>query len=500
VSLTLAFLVAASTPSQQTAASPPNLDFHLGTPAHWQGDGFTPTSVGKAGPSLSWGVVSSDNGQRGRKGLLHRTFRVPPNVSAIRCRAAAVRPRGVEAGPTLDVVLEATERRVVPRRVRTAKGYEPSEKLLPMQRGQLHDYEWNVEAFAGDYVRIALLDLDDRPGCYLVCSGFQLITRDDANARTFGEHMLTLARAHKLAPPTRFDTRHFLALSNALDEYTEHRLYNCETIYELFFPHFRSRGFTLHEPTEKLMVAIFDTQAGFDAYLENRLPSAAAGIYHPKTNRLVVYDLGTNDAFAAARERGKEQARRIPKELDRQRYLNAFSRLAQTWREDNNLTTIMHETAHQLSFNSGLLNREGDVAAWLAEGLACYCEPTIETAWQGPGEPNPNRAATLARALKEKAPVHSLRSLVENDDWLRKPTTVDRILLGYAQSWALFRMLMEEKPQALKRYLSAIYSRRTPDARLTDFAEAFGADLDRLEGRYQEYIRGVVRDQVRVKK
>ena len=63
------------------------------------------------------------------------------------------------------------------------------------------------------------------------------------------------------------------------------------------------------------------------------------------------------------------------------------------------------------------------------------------------------------------------------------------ILPGYAQSWALFRMLMEERPAALRGYLELVRARRTPDHRLADFAECFGADLDRLELRHEQYMK-----------
>src|SRR5262249_39690277 len=81
--------------------------------------------------------------------------------------------------------------------------------------------------------------------------------------------------------------------------------------------------------------------------------------------------------------------------------------------------------------------------------------------------------------------------------WLRKATGVDRIILGYAQSWALFHLLLEERPRELRRYLTLIYDRRTPDHRLADFAQAFGADLDRFEKHYQAHMRDLVREQAR---
>jgi len=87
----------------------------------------------------------------------------------------------------------------------------------------------------------------------------------------------------------------------------------------------------------------------------------------------------------------------------------------------------------------------------------------------------------------------SLRDLVQSDDWLwQKGVTVAQAQLGYAQSWALFRYLMEEQPRKLRQYLALIYPRRTPEHRLTDFAEVFGSDLPNLDAKYQQYIRKLV--------
>ena len=89
-------------------------------------------------------------------------------------------------------------------------------------------------------------------------------------------------------------------------------------------------------------------------------------------------------------------------DLDRERRIVRFGRFVNEHRNDTNISTIMHEVAHQLSFNCGLLNRTSDVPVWLAEGLAVYCESTIGGAWQGVGEVNPQRAGVLARAVNNE--------------------------------------------------------------------------------------------------
>jgi hypothetical protein len=152
----------------------------------------------------------------------------------------------------------------------------------------------------------------------------------------------------------------------------------------------------------------------------------------------------------------------------------------------------MHEAAHQMSFNTGLLNRDGDLPLWLVEGLATYCEPVEQGRWKGIGEVNLERVRTLRRGVKGEEQLLPVRSLLESDQWLHGPGGSRRALIGYAQSWALVRMLMQEQPKGLKRYCELIHERRTPEHRLVDCAEMFGADLGKLEKRHQEYVKRLV--------
>jgi hypothetical protein len=139
------------------------------------------------------------------------------------------------------------------------------------------------------------------------------------------------------------------------------------------------------------------------------------------------------------------------------------------------------------------------VPVWLAEGLAVYCESTVGGAWQGLGESNPQRADVLAGPARGRSDFLSLRGMVSSDDWIRKATTVNQVVLGYSQSWALFRMLISDHPEQLKAYMKTIYARRTREHRLADFAAAFGTDLAKLERRYQAYMRTIVKNEARGK-
>jgi hypothetical protein len=432
-------------------------------------------------------VCSSDRGPEGRKALLHRTLTIPAGAGVLRCVAHAVRDKKAPANDSLDVVLLAAGKRVIPKQVRKGAEWQPVATVLPAENGRPREYVWDVRAYAGQTLRLALIDEDKRRDCFLVCGGFRIIPADEYDGREFGRFMHHLTAEHKLPPASRFESKHFLAYSNADDDFAVMRLNNCELIYDLFFEHFRKKGFRIQTPAAKMMVAVFDSPAGMDAYIGQRLPSLVAGLYHPKTNRLVVYDYGQNRAFEESKRLARLDARRIGSDLDRRRYIDTVNRRASEFRTEANIGTVMHEVAHQLSFNCGLLNRDGDTPFWVAEGLATYCEATDNGAWQGIGEANPERIMPLAGPVRGQGGFIKLRDLLERDDWMTKDART--ALMTYAQSWALFKMLMEERPGQLRRFLELNYGRKTSAHRMGDFAEAFGVEVERVELRYLEFMK-----------
>jgi hypothetical protein len=452
------------------ASEPLTLDFASGKLTGWEGTGFQVTG----------GRVSSASA---KTGLLHRTFRLPANAAALRFSAVAYRGAAAEERKPMEIVLEGPGRTYLPRLVLREGKWVKSETLDPPgAEHELTEYLWQVDKLAGKSLRIVLVDADPREGSYLVSTGFEIVTRDQVNATHFEKDILAVCEKHELPVARRYDSDHFVAFSNAERAFTQERLKDCERMHAAFFRHFRRKGFTLTPPSEKLMVAIFSTQQGFEAFIGLHPGAHVTGMYHTPTNRLIVYDFGTNTSFLATKKEIEDDTKRRRSDVERSGRALTFDRLLRDHRNDTNVSTIMHEVSHQLSFNTGLLNRAGDAPAWLIEGLAMYCEPTVAGAWQGIGEPNPMRV----KVLKEHRPF-KLRQLISNDDWLRKSARVEDVVAGYSQSWALFRMLMEQQPKQLRQYMTAIYDRRTPDHRLADFGEAFG-NLAELEKRYETYL------------
>ncbi|HEX5269159.1 MAG TPA: DUF1570 domain-containing protein [Gemmataceae bacterium] len=482
--LALALCLAASLPTD--AAPNDNLDFRGGTLAGWEGDGFVIAPAGRHGPTLECAVCSSDRGPEPRTAMIHRTVTVPHGAGVLRFTAHAVRGKNCAANDNLDVILMAPGRRVLPKQVRKGAEWQPAGSILPAENGRPREYVWDVRDWAGQALRVALIDEDKRRDCFLVCGGFRFVAADEFDGREFGRFMHHLTAENKLGPAARFESRHFIAYSNADDEFAVMRLNNCELIYDLFFEHFRKKGFRVREPATKLMVAVFDSQAGMEAYVGQRMPTAVTGLYHPKSNRLVVYDYGHNRDFEAAKRQARVDAHRIGSDLDRRRFIDTVNRRASEFRTEANIGTVMHEVAHQLAFNCGLHNRDGDTPFWLAEGLATYCEATENGAWQGIGETNPERITPLIGPTHGQGGFIRLRDLMERDDWMKDTRTA---LMAYAQSWALFKMLMEERPAQLRKFIELNNVRRTGDHRPADFAAAFGVEVERMELRYLEFMK-----------
>jgi hypothetical protein len=450
-------------------AAVPGLDL-----AEFEGSGFT----------VRDGAASSEGAAR-HPALWHRTFRLPEGAVYLGFRARAVAPPEEKADGRLLAVLEAAAREMLPMQVRAEGRWVGATRLRPGEQ----EYRFVLEGHEGRRVRLAFADLDARPGCYLVASGLALLSRDEANAREL-EASLGEAMARARMPRfRRYESRHWLAYGNASLSFVRQRLEECEKMHAAFFRHFRSKGFELSEPSEKLLAVVCGKQEWFEAVLGARLGPAVTGVYQPGLNRLVVYDYGTNASFEDARRSADELLRGARSDLERHGLSIALGRSLRERREDVNLGTVMHEASHQLAFTSGLLSRQGDVPAWLAEGMAAYCEAVSGGAWQGMGGHNPERAAELARA---EGKLLAVRDLVSSDDWLRKAGTAREAALGYAQSWVLFSTLLEERPRQLKAYLEQIRGRRGPDHRLTDFVEAFG-NLKKVEDRHAERARSLAR-------
>jgi Protein of unknown function (DUF1570) len=295
--------------------------------------------------------------------------------------------------------------------------------------------------------------------------------------------MQKLQKKYKMQPMARFDSKRFIAISNAPDDFTKDRLKLCETFHDAFLKHFEKAGFAVHPPTERMMIAVFATNENFDSYFGHDM-TGIAGVYHTPANRLVLYDFSENKNLRKQRDQAVGSGAALGNSMARAKFEQGVSRKFDDYSKDMNLSITMHECAHLVSFNCGLLARDRDVPAWLAEGMATYCEATDQGDWTRLGSSNPVRIRDLNRANKAYI---SLADLVGDDRWVRS----NRVLTGYGESWALFHMMMTERPKDLRRYIDLIHDRKVPESRIADFQEAFG-DIRKVQARFNDYLRDKV--------
>ena len=149
----------------------------------------------------------------------------------------------------------------------------------------------------------------------------------------------------KIGPLNIVHSAHYVAVGDAPKAFMGTILADCEQLVVDYFRYFGARGFRLRQPDRPLIAVIFRDDRSFGKYF--RLPplldaaekgrAQQAGIYDRKTNVLHIFDW-----------------RNVP---------------IQPRASHLNMETLAHEGTHQLTFNTGLLNREGDTPLCIVEGL-----------------------------------------------------------------------------------------------------------------------------------
>ncbi len=254
------------------------------------------------------------------------------------------------------------------------------------------------------------------------------------------------ARAVGLGKFGRAESEHYLGIGNAPKAFRDDVVAACESMAEEFVKHYRAKGFAVTLPEGRMTVVVLADAASYAKFVGQNGGLAVGGQYDPATNRLVIFDYRSSQGELAAKAK----------------VINSF--------------TLSHEANHQLTFNTGLLNRAGDVPACISEGLATYGETWL---WETRGRDmigtvNRKRLAGLANA-----PWIRMVDLFAKDDLLETEATRNA---AYAQSWVLVHAHMKDKDRLPKfrAYLAAIKGRRDASHRLDDASQHLG-DLDKLD-------------------
>jgi hypothetical protein len=361
------------------------------------------------------------------------------------------------------------------------------------------------------------LEAKSRDACWLMGRDGQLsefeINRLDS-VRTisskFREFSAAELRDHlrrELPKHFRIDgTGHFLICA----EKNNHRIGEiCEDTYRTFRHYFSVRGFKISEPQFPLVVIVFPDREAFVNYCRKdkiEPPQGMLGYYMRLTNRIALFDQGDSNlaattsvpaapaSFAAMFDRASDS-----RTLQPTRDLASGQRASRPVRFDGIVegdlhSTIVHETTHQVAFNTGLHSRIGQTPKWVIEGLATMFEaPGIRDSQKSAGPKtriNRSRYLWFENYLKSRRPPHSLKEFISSDD-LYSSATLD----AYAEGWALTFFLAETRHGSYGRYLKTLVNRNPlhvydDKERVADFRKSFG-DLKSLETEYVRFFENL---------
>jgi hypothetical protein len=279
-------------------------------------------------------------------------------------------------------------------------------------------------------------------------------------------------------------TKHYLICYNTSPAYATWVGGLFERLLGAFTNYWTRRGFELHEPEFPLVAIVFDRQSSYAQYSREEIGEGGAsniiGYYSLRSNRVIMYDLTGVEEVGGKGER--TSAGRINQILSQPR-------------AERTVATIVHESTHQIAFNSGLQVRYADIPFWVSEGIAIYFEtPDLQSTkgWRNIGGVNQVNLFNFRKSLRER-PEGSLKLLLTDDKRFRDPATMSN---AYAESWALNYFLLRTRAEKYVAYLKQMSEQAplvpvSPEQRLADFQKALGEDLGTLDAEFLRYMRAV---------
>ncbi len=307
-------------------------------------------------------------------------------------------------------------------------------------------------------------------------------------------------------------SKHFLLLhdtSPEIDPYSkktraQERIELLETVYESYLMKFCLEGYSLQVPEKRLKVVLFSNRDDFLASGEEHL-DIAAGFYAKKANTSVFYDQGSNDlhrlleGLSNRLQEKKEYARknRTPDAKNTVRMADTIQMLTRVARENADIEVVSHEATHHMAAITGLLPNKAPIPTWAHEGLATYFESPSEAAWSGIGTVNEDRLNRYRELAVDQE--HSNIRFIVSDRIFANAGSVEALVHGYGQAWALTHFLMNRHFEQLIEYYrlaAAVESEENlePDEYEDLFTEVFGENLDSLEQEWRNYMIGLKTD------
>ncbi len=259
-----------------------------------------------------------------------------------------------------------------------------------------------------------------------------------------------------MEPFDESESAHFLAIGDAGSRFRQEALAVCESVLTDYRKYFKDKGFTLNDPKGKLVVVTLGGPKSYAMFEGEMIGDTVGGHFDLKENRLVMFDyrgIGANPKAPVA--------------------------------EQDNTFVLVHETIHQLTFNTGLLELESDVPLVIAEGLATIGETWAPKRKGVFGTTNKRRLLGLQGARKSGETWIPIAKLFAEDKLLSEAATEKEnqtAQLAYAESWMLMNKLLKDHARLIqfRAYLAALREKPDPSKRMEVATTHFG-DIDKLD-------------------
>lgn len=298
-----------------------------------------------------------------------------------------------------------------------------------------------------------------------------------------------LERVRARLSPIRFRevrSAHVVLLHQVGEAEAQERLDVIERVVRTFTLTFAARGADISSPRRRLISVYFAERRDYVRFL--RASGAGAfddtqGYYHPGLHAVFAFDARSTEEHRAGRRaianRAREGASRS--ELDHRALMLDLGR------RTTDLGIAAHETAHQLTAESGLAPRPDDFPTWLHEGLAAQFEVVRGGRWAGFGRANDLRLPDWRTIRPRPRLVPLIRDAGFGHGYRRDL---------YAESWALVHFLWKTRPREFLTFLERLRTpspdtQSRPDRTLKAFRAAFGDDLGAVEAAWHRDLDGL---------
>ncbi len=246
------------------------------------------------------------------------------------------------------------------------------------------------------------------------------------------------------------ESDHYLAIGDAPKRFRDEALSVCDSVFKDYRKYFSDKGFELSAPKAKLVVVTLQGPKAYAMFEGGFVDDAIGGHYDLEENRLVMFDFrgtGANPKAPVA--------------------------------EQENTFVLVHETMHQLTYNTGLLDLKSDVPLCIAEGLATIGETWAPRKKGVIGSTNRRRLLGLELGRKQGVKWIPIARLLADDKLLNEEKTQQ---VAYAESWMLVNKLLKDPARLPKfrAYLAALRDKPDP-ARRIEIATTHLGDLEKLD-------------------